>query len=26
MMTWDASGNRYINSIAGAVIPVFTKL
>ncbi|WP_366084308.1 hypothetical protein [Nitrosomonas sp.] len=26
LMTWDASGNRYINSIAGAVIPVFTKL
>jgi len=25
-MTWDAQGNRYINSIAGAVIPVFTKL
>jgi methane/ammonia monooxygenase subunit B len=26
LMTWDAEGNRYINSIAGAVIPVFTKL
>jgi len=26
LMTWDATGNRYINSIAGAVIPVFTKL
>ena len=25
-MTWDESGTRYINSIAGAVIPVFTKL
>ncbi|MCG7757349.1 MAG: hypothetical protein LZF63_11920 [Nitrosomonas sp.] len=25
-MTWDEAGNRYINSIAGAVIPVFTKL
>ena len=26
LMTWDESGTRYINSIAGAVIPVFTKL
>ena len=26
LMTWDQQGNRYINSIAGAVIPVFTKL
>ena len=26
LMTWDQEGNRYINSIAGAVIPVFTKL
>jgi methane/ammonia monooxygenase subunit B len=26
MMTWDEGGTRYINSIAGAVIPVFTKL
>ena len=26
LMTWDEQGNRYINSIAGAVIPVFTKL
>ncbi len=26
LMTWDAGGTRYINSIAGAVIPVFTKL
>ena len=26
LMTWDDDGNRYINSIAGAVIPVFTKL
>ncbi len=26
LMTWDDQGNRYINSIAGAVIPVFTKL
>ncbi|GKS68450.1 ammonia monooxygenase subunit B [Nitrosomonas sp. PY1] len=26
LMTWDDSGTRYINSIAGAVIPVFTKL
>jgi methane/ammonia monooxygenase subunit B len=26
LMTWDQAGNRYINSIAGAVIPVFTKL
>ncbi|SIO41190.1 methane monooxygenase/ammonia monooxygenase subunit B [Nitrosomonas cryotolerans] len=26
LMTWDEEGNRYINSIAGAVIPVFTKL
>ena len=26
LMTWDEAGNRYINSIAGAVIPVFTKL
>ena len=26
LMTWDEDGNRYINSIAGAVIPVFTKL
>jgi len=26
LMTWDTQGNRYINSIAGAVIPVFTKL
>lgn len=26
LMTWDAEGNRYINSIAGAVIPVFTRL
>ena len=26
LMTWDTNGNRYINSIAGAVIPVFTKL
>ncbi|WP_292988291.1 hypothetical protein [Nitrosomonas sp.] len=25
-MTWDEEGNRYINSIAGAVIPVFTRL
>jgi methane/ammonia monooxygenase subunit B len=26
LMTWDEEGNRYINSIAGAVIPVFTRL
>ena len=26
LMTWDEGGTRYINSIAGAVIPVFTKL
>lgn len=26
LMTWDEDGNRYVNSIAGAVIPVFTKL
>jgi methane/ammonia monooxygenase subunit B len=26
LMSFDESGNRYINSIAGAVIPVFTKL
>lgn len=26
LMTWDGEGNRHINSIAGAVIPVFTKL
>ena len=26
LMTWDESGTRYINSIAGALIPVFTKL
>ena len=26
LMTWDESGTRYINSIAGAVIPVFTLL
>lgn len=26
LMTWDEDGNRHINSIAGAVIPVFTKL
>jgi len=26
LMTWDESGTRYINSIAGDVIPVFTKL
>jgi len=26
LMTWDEQGNRYINSLAGAVIPVFTKL
>ncbi|HET7062226.1 MAG TPA: hypothetical protein VFI43_08625 [Nitrosospira sp.] len=26
MMTWSDSGDRNINSIAGAVIPVFTKL
>jgi len=26
LMTWDQQGNRYINSIAGAVILVFTKL
>lgn len=26
LMTWDEDGNRYVNSIHGAVIPVFTKL
>lgn len=26
LMVWDEEGNRYVNSIAGAVIPVFTKL
>ena len=26
LMSWDEDGNRHINSIAGAVIPVFTKL
>ena len=26
LMTWDEEGNRHINSIHGAVIPVFTKL
>jgi methane/ammonia monooxygenase subunit B len=26
LMTWCDSGDRNINSIAGAVIPVFTKL
>jgi methane/ammonia monooxygenase subunit B len=26
LMTWDGEGNRHINSIAGAVIPVFTRL
>jgi len=26
LMSWDEEGNRYINSIHGAVIPVFTKL
>jgi methane/ammonia monooxygenase subunit B len=26
LMTWDEEENRYINSIAGAVIPVFTRL
>ncbi|MCB1936122.1 MAG: hypothetical protein KDF59_09285, partial [Nitrosomonas sp.] len=26
LLTWDEEGNRYINSIAGAVIPVFTRL
>jgi methane/ammonia monooxygenase subunit B len=26
LMSWDEEGNRHINSIAGAVIPVFTKL
>ncbi|MEZ5634075.1 hypothetical protein [Nitrosomonas sp.] len=25
-MTWDEEGNRYINSIVGVVIPVFTRL
>jgi methane/ammonia monooxygenase subunit B len=25
-MTWNDAGDRNINSIAGAVIPVFTKL
>jgi methane/ammonia monooxygenase subunit B len=26
LMTWNDAGDRNINSIAGAVIPVFTKL
>jgi len=26
LMSWDEDGNRHINSIAGPVIPVFTKL
>jgi methane/ammonia monooxygenase subunit B len=26
LMTWSDAGDRNINSIAGAVIPVFTKL
>ncbi|ABI60299.1 methane monooxygenase/ammonia monooxygenase subunit B [Nitrosomonas eutropha] len=26
LMSWDSEGNRHINSIAGPVIPVFTKL
>lgn len=26
LMTWDDTGDRNVNSIAGAVIPVFTKL
>ncbi len=26
LMTWDDTGDRHINSIAGPVIPVFTKL
>jgi methane/ammonia monooxygenase subunit B len=26
LMSWDEDGTRHINSIAGAVIPVFTKL
>lgn len=26
LMTWDDEGNRHVNSIAGAVIPVFTRL
>jgi methane/ammonia monooxygenase subunit B len=25
VMSWDESGNRHINSIAGAIIPVFTR-
>lgn len=26
LMSWDEEGNRHLNSIAGPVIPVFTKL
>jgi methane/ammonia monooxygenase subunit B len=25
LMSWDESGNRHINSIAGNIIPVFTR-